>query len=69
MHKNYAKYIDNGKRQGYKSRTEFTIDKMAERLDVILKTHMPPISKPVPLSLPKLVDIKKPNFEYLEESK
>jgi glycosyltransferase involved in cell wall biosynthesis len=69
MHKNYAKYIDNGKRQGYKSRTEFTIDKMAERLDVILKAHMPPISKPVPLSLPKLVDIKKPNFEYLEESK
>lgn len=69
MHKNYAKYVDNGKRQGYKSRTEFSIDKMAEKLDAILKTNMPVISKPVPLSLPKLVDIKKPNFEYLEESK
>jgi len=69
VHKNYSKYVDNGKRQGYKSRTEYTIDKMAEKLDAILKSHMPVISKPVPLSLPKLVDIKKPEVSYLEEIK
>jgi glycosyltransferase involved in cell wall biosynthesis len=69
VHKNYSKYVDNGKRQGYKSRTEYNIDKMAEKLDAILKSHMPVISKPVPLSLPKLVDIKKPEVSYLEEIK
>lgn len=69
MHKNYSKYVDIGKRQGYKSRTEYTIDKMAEKLDLILKSHMPVISKPVPLSLPRLVDIKKPEVSYLEEIK
>jgi hypothetical protein len=42
---------------------------MAEKLDAILKSHMPVISKPVPLSLPKLVDIKKPEVSYLEEIK
>lgn len=67
VHKNYNKYVDNGKRQGYKSRTEFTVDKMSEALDDILKKHMPVISKPVPLSLPKLAEIKKPKLDYLED--
>lgn len=69
MYKNYSKYVDNGKRQGYRSRTEFTIDKMAETLNEILKKHMPVISKPVPLSLPKLAEIKKPKLDYLEDIK
>jgi glycosyltransferase involved in cell wall biosynthesis len=69
VYKNYSKYVDNGKRQGYKSRTEFSIDKMAESLDSILKKHMPVISKPVPLSLPKLAEIKKPKLDYLEDIK
>jgi glycosyltransferase involved in cell wall biosynthesis len=69
MYKNYSKYVDKGKRQGYKSRTEFNIDKMAEKLDEILKNNMPIISKPVPLTLPKLANIKKPTIEYLEEIK
>ena len=69
VYKNYDKYVDNGKRQGYKSRTEFTIDKMSELLNTIINKHMPVISKPVPLSLPKLVGIKKPEVTYLEEIK
>lgn len=69
VHRNYSKFVDGGKRQGYKSRTEFTLDKMAEKLDAILKKHMPVISKPVPLSLPKLADIKKPQVDFLEEIK
>lgn len=67
MHTNYPKYAELGKRQGYKTRTEFTVDKMAERLGEILDKHMPKISKPVTLSLPKLVNIKKPEITYLEE--
>jgi glycosyltransferase involved in cell wall biosynthesis len=54
VYKNYSKYVDNGKKQGYKSRTEYNIDKMAEKLDAILKQRMPKISIPVPLQLPKL---------------
>jgi len=69
VHKSYSKFVDGGKRQGYKSRTEYTIEKMAEKLDSLLKKHMPVISKPVALSLPKLADIKKPNVEFLEEIK
>jgi glycosyltransferase involved in cell wall biosynthesis len=69
VYKNYDKYVDIGKRQGYKSRTEFTIDKMSELLNNIIDKHMPVISKPVPLSLPKIAEIKKPTLDYLEEIK
>jgi glycosyltransferase involved in cell wall biosynthesis len=69
VYKNYSKYEGLGKRQGRRSRTEYTIEKMAEKLDELLKKHMPVISKPVTLSLPKLAEIKKPKIEYLEEIK
>lgn len=51
---NYKKYTDIGKRQGYRSRTEFSFDKMTEKLDELLKANLPKISVPVPISLPKL---------------
>lgn len=54
VYKNYSKFVDGGKRQGYKSRTEYNIEKMSEKLDQILKQRMPKISIPVPLQLPKL---------------
>jgi glycosyltransferase involved in cell wall biosynthesis len=69
IYSNYSKYVDGGKRQGYRSRTVFSMDKMAEKLDELLKKYTPAISRPVPISLPKLASIKKPDPEYLEEIK
>lgn len=69
VYKNYNKYVDNGKRQGHKARRDFNVDAMATKLDNILKKHMPVISKPVPLSLPKLAELKRPTVDYLEEIK
>lgn len=69
MYKNYNKYIDMGKRQGHLSRTQFSLDKMVVALAGILETNVPKISKPVPIVLPSLANIKKPEVEYLEEVK
>ncbi len=35
IYKNYKKYTDGAKRQAYRSRTEFSLDKMAEKIDTI----------------------------------
>jgi glycosyltransferase involved in cell wall biosynthesis len=67
VYKNYKNCVDNGKRQGYISKTEFNLDKMADKLKEVLDKHMPTISKPVPLNLPKLANIKKPDIEFLEQ--
>ena len=54
MFENYKKYLDGAKRQAYKSRTEFSWDKMKEKLDVILTDRIPEFPKEVKLNLPKL---------------
>jgi hypothetical protein len=54
MFENYKKYLDGAKRQAYKSRTEFSWDKMKEKLDVILTNRIPEFPKEVKLNLPKL---------------
>lgn len=69
VYEDYDKYKDLGKRQGYRSRTLFSLDKMTESLGQILGKHVPVISKPVALKLPKLAEIKKPSPEFLEDIK
>ena len=51
---NYKKYAELGKRQGYKSRTNFSWEKMAEQLDQILSSNLPEFTKQVELKLPTL---------------
>ena len=51
---NYKKYLDGAKRQAYKSRTEFSWDKMKEKLDSILTSNLPEFPKEIKLELPKL---------------
>jgi len=51
---NYKKYAELAKRQGYKSRTNFSWEKMAEQLDQILSSNLPEFSKQVELKLPTL---------------
>ena len=54
VYENYSKYVDNAKRQGHRSRTEFSYDKMAERLAEILEKNVPKMSIPQAIKLPKL---------------
>jgi glycosyltransferase involved in cell wall biosynthesis len=60
---NYKKYIDKGKRQGYKSRTNFSFEKMKEKLDDIFKNRIPEFPKQVQLQLPKLNKLDLPKLQ------
>lgn len=51
--KNYKQWLVKAKKQGYKSRTEFSYDKMVDTLKEVLDT-VPAIPKQVGLTLPKL---------------
>ena len=57
IYKNYKKYIDGAKRQAYKSRTEFSLEKMSEQLIELLDIKVP---KQVELKLPSLKKIELP---------
>ena len=60
--KNYKKYEDGGKRQGHKSKTEFSFDKMVELLTKIIDTKF---DKPKVLKLPELKKIELPKLNKL----
>jgi len=60
VYKNYKKYTDGAKRQAYRSRTEFSLDKMAEKLLNILDKQVP---KQVEFKLPQLQKISLPKVE------
>jgi glycosyltransferase involved in cell wall biosynthesis len=63
VYKNYKKYIERAKRQAYRSRTEFSLDKMAEKLVSILDKKIP---KPIQLKLPQLKKIELPKLKKVE---
>lgn len=63
VYKNYKKYIDGAKRQAYRSRTEFSLDKMAEKLNAIIEEKVP---KQVTLKLPQLKKIELPKLKKVE---
>ena len=54
VHSNYKKYSELAKRQGYKSRNNFSYEKMVEQLDSILSQNLPEFPKQVELKLPTL---------------
>jgi len=54
MFENYKKYTDGAKRQAYKSKNEFSWDKMFEKVDQTLTQYIPEFPKEVQLKLPKL---------------
>jgi glycosyltransferase involved in cell wall biosynthesis len=57
VYKNYKKYTDGAKRQSYRSRTEFSLEKMGENLLALLEIKIP---KQVEFKLPKLEKISLP---------
>ena len=57
---NYKKYTDNANRQAYKSKTEFSWDKMKDKLDEILTKSLPEFPKEVKIKIPELKKIELP---------
>jgi len=63
---NYKNYLDGAKRQAYKSKTEFSWDKMKEKVDELFIKYIPEFPKQVPLSLPSLKRIELPKLSRVE---
>jgi len=63
VYKNYKNYLDGAKRQAYRSRTEFSLDKMGEKLIELIDNKIP---KPVQLKLPQLKKIELPKLKKAE---
>jgi len=59
----YKIYKELAKRQGYKSRTEFSYEKMRETLDTLLTQYIPEFPKQVQLKLPTLKKIELPKLK------
>ena len=59
VYKNYKKWSEGAKRQAYRSRTEFSLEKMATKLLDMLDAKVP---KPVEFKLPQLKKIELPKI-------
>ena len=62
---NYKNYTDGAKRQAYRSKTEFSYDKMKEKLDELLTKLVPEFPKEVKLQLPTLKKLELPKLKKL----
>jgi hypothetical protein len=63
---NYKNYTDKAKRQGFQSRTNFTFEKMKEKLDMVFAIKIPEFPKQVQIQLPKLKKIELPKLKKIE---
>jgi len=55
---NYKEYQEKAKRLAYKNKQNFSLDKMTEKLNELLKQYIPEFPKHVELKLPKLKKIE-----------
>ena len=62
---NYKPYLEKAKRQGYYSRTNFSFEKMKEKLNSIMN-DLPKFAQPIELKLPKLNKIQLPKLKKLD---
>ena len=60
VYKNHKKWSEGAKKQAYRSRTEFSLDKMGEKLLSIIDNKVP---KPVEFKLPQLKKIELPKIK------
>ena len=63
---NYKNYTDKAKRQSFKSKTEFSWDKMKEKLDSLLTQYIPEFPKEFTLKLPTIKKIEFPKLKKIE---
>lgn len=68
MFNDYKKYLDGAKRQAYKSKTEFSWDKMKEKTDELFTKYIPEFPKQIQLQLPKLNKTELPKLQKLENN-
>jgi glycosyltransferase involved in cell wall biosynthesis len=68
MFNDYKKYIDGAKRQAYRSKNEFSWDKMKDKTDELLTKYIPEFPKQVQLQLPKLKKIELPKLQKVESN-
>ena len=54
IHSSYNKYLELGKRQRYRTNTQFSLEKMAEKLNNLLDSSLPNFPKQVELNMPTL---------------
>ena len=64
----YKKYTDGAKRQAHKSKTEFSWEKMKDKIDELFIKHIPEFPKEVKLELPKLKKIELPKLQKVENN-
>lgn len=62
---NYKNYTDKAKRQAFKSKNEFSWDKMKEKIDDILTKSIPEFPQEVKLTLPQLKKIELPKLNKI----
>lgn len=63
VYDNYKTYKELAKRQGHKSRSNFSYEKMRETLDSFLTQYVPEFPKQVQLKLPQLKKIELPKLK------
>jgi hypothetical protein len=63
----YKKYIDGAKRQAHKSKTEFSWEKMKDKVDELFTQYIPEFPKQVELKLPQLKKIELPKLKKVGE--
>jgi glycosyltransferase involved in cell wall biosynthesis len=66
MFENYKNYTENAKRQAYYSKTEFSWDKMKDKLDEYLTKSIPEFPKQIQLKLPQLKKIELPKLKKID---
>jgi glycosyltransferase involved in cell wall biosynthesis len=62
---NYKKYSENAKRQAFKSKNEFSWEKMADKVDELFIKYIPEFPKEMELKLPQLKKIELPKLKKL----
>jgi len=63
VYDDYSKWKTAAKRQGHKSRTQFSYEKMRETVDTLLSQYIPELPKQVQLKLPQLKKIELPKLK------
>jgi hypothetical protein len=64
----YKKYIDGAKRQAYKSKNEFSWDKMKDKTNELFTKYIPEFPKQIQLKLPQLKKIELPKLQKIESN-
>jgi hypothetical protein len=65
---NYKNYTDGAKRQAFKSKNEFSWNKMSEKADSIFTQYIPEFPKEIKLKLPTLKKIELPKLKTAESN-